>query len=79
MAFYIKYGMGGGYGGCGEWEEVDVNTLEQAEEWPMKQLVKILKAQVNLTMKNLQKNSLMLLKKMSGRLIVKNVSLGSFT
>ena len=35
MAFFIKYGMGGGYGGEAnvEWEEVAVDTLERAEAW----------------------------------------------
>jgi len=35
MAWYIKYGMGGGYGGEANvnWEEVDVDTLAEAEDW----------------------------------------------
>jgi hypothetical protein len=35
MAWYIKYGMGGGYGGADntDWEEVDVDNQADAENW----------------------------------------------
>ena len=35
MAWYIRYGMGGGYGGTDncDWEEVKVENLREAEEW----------------------------------------------
>lgn len=35
MAWYIKYGMGGGYGGSEltDWEKVDVDTKEEADAW----------------------------------------------
>lgn len=29
--FMIRYGLGGGFGGSGEWEEAYANTLENAE------------------------------------------------
>ena len=26
----VKYGLGGGFGGCGEWEDTDCKTEEEA-------------------------------------------------
>jgi len=32
MALYrIRYGMGGGFGGCGNWEEIEADNLSDAE------------------------------------------------
>jgi hypothetical protein len=34
MAKYqIRYGLGGGFGGAGDWEDCDAKTMEEAEEW----------------------------------------------
>lgn len=30
MAWYIRYGLGGGFGGCGEWERTDATNEEDA-------------------------------------------------
>ena len=33
MATYeIKYGLGGGFGGAGDWEKIEASSLEEAEE-----------------------------------------------
>ena len=32
MIFEIKYGMGGGFGGCGDWEEIECANIEAAKE-----------------------------------------------
>jgi len=32
MKFKIRHGLGGGYGGCGEWETIEARNLEDAEE-----------------------------------------------
>lgn len=29
--FWIRYGLGGGFGGVGNWEEINVSSLEEAE------------------------------------------------
>lgn len=31
MKFRIRYGLGGGFGGCGEWEEIEANSFEEAQ------------------------------------------------
>ena len=31
MKFKIRYGLGGGFGGAGEWEEIEAPNLEYAE------------------------------------------------
>ena len=28
----VKYGLGGGFGGCGEWEDTDCKTRKEAED-----------------------------------------------
>lgn len=33
MTWYIRYGMGGGYGGSGDWEETTADTEDEANEW----------------------------------------------
>lgn len=32
MAYEIRYGLGGSFGGAGEWESVDVASMEEAEQ-----------------------------------------------
>jgi hypothetical protein len=32
MKFRIRYGLGGGFGGAGDWEEIEAKSLEAAEE-----------------------------------------------
>jgi hypothetical protein len=29
--YEIKYGLGGGFGGCGDWEVIEADSLEEAE------------------------------------------------
>lgn len=29
--FQIAYGLGGGFGGCGDWEDCDATTYEEAQ------------------------------------------------
>lgn len=31
MKFRIRYGLGGGFGGAGEWEEIEADSLEAAD------------------------------------------------
>lgn len=31
--YMIRYGLGGGFGGAGEWKPTDAETLEQAQKW----------------------------------------------
>ena len=33
MAFYMRYGMGGGYGGAGDWELCEATNQKDADEW----------------------------------------------
>ena len=30
--FQIRYGLGGGFGGCGDWEDTDAKNYAQAED-----------------------------------------------
>lgn len=32
MKFQIRYGMGGGFGGAGDWEEIECLNLEEAQK-----------------------------------------------
>jgi len=31
--FQIRYGLGGGFGGCGDWEDTDAKNYAQAEDY----------------------------------------------
>ena len=33
MKYQIRYGLGGGFGGSGDWEEIDAETLEDAYQY----------------------------------------------
>ena len=35
MKFWIRYGLSGGFGGCGDWEEIDATDEDEAntEAW----------------------------------------------
>ena len=33
MKFEIRYGLEGGFGGCGDWETIEVKDKDDAEAW----------------------------------------------
>ena len=42
MKWLIRYGLSGGFGGCGDWEEIEANNREEAESYAYKKLVELM-------------------------------------